>query len=65
MRRATATNNRKKDARLLYMMELASSRLPRAMELCTFVGGNRDDFFLQDVMRNCFALRTKTEPGYD
>jgi hypothetical protein len=45
-----AYNNRKKDARSLYMMELASSRLPQALELRAFVGGNRDDRFAVDVV---------------
>ena len=49
---AAAHNIRKKDAQLLYMMELASSRLPQALELRTPVRGNRDDFFANHVMRN-------------
>ncbi len=52
MKLRTSDNNRKKDARLLYMMVLASSRLPRTMELRTFICGNRDDFFAVDVRRN-------------
>ncbi len=50
MRRATALNNRKKDAQLLYTIVFASSRLPQALELRAFVGGNRDDFFAVDVI---------------
>ena len=44
-RRATATNMRKKDARLLYIMVLASSRFAAFIELRTFMASNRDDFF--------------------
>lgn len=53
--------NRKKDARLLYMIELArparraasvtSSRLPHGFELRTFICGNRDAFFAVEVMQ--------------
>ena len=57
----TPANNRKKDARLLYMMELASSRLPQALELCTFVSGNRDDFFAVDVMRHANQRSNKDD----
>ena len=40
-----ATNNRKKDARLLYIMEFASSRFAALIELCTFMASKRDELF--------------------
>ena len=48
----TAANNRKKDAHHGTYMEFASSRLPQALELCTFVSGNREDCFAVDVRRH-------------
>ncbi len=53
--KTTADNNRKEDARLLYMMELASSRLPWSGCFATIYNGNRDDFFARDVRRNFTA----------
>ena len=40
-----ATNTRKKDARLLYIMVLASSRLAALVELRTFMASKRDELF--------------------
>jgi len=41
-----AHNKRKKDARLLYMMELASSRLPLHRGCCAIIqSGKLDDLF--------------------
>jgi hypothetical protein len=48
-------NNRKEDARLLYMMELASSRFGALVELRTFMAPKRDDFFAVDVRRHAAA----------
>lgn len=45
MRRATATNNRKKEAQLLYTMEFASSRFAALIELRTFMASKRDGLF--------------------
>ena len=64
--RATATNNRKKDAHHGTYMEFAPSRLLRAMELRTFVGGNQDDFFAVDVRRHATGRsRTNREAFYE
>ncbi len=49
-----ADNNRKKDARLLYMMELASSQLPLYHGCyAILISGKRDDFFAGHVSCNC------------
>ena len=47
---AAADNNRKKDARLLYIVALASSRFAALFELRTFMASKRDDFFAMDVI---------------
>jgi hypothetical protein len=54
----TAPNTRKKYARLLYIMVLASSRFAAFIELRTFMASKRDDFFPQDVMRHWFAAES-------
>ena len=49
----TADNNRKEDARLLYMMELASCSCPRSGCSAIIYGGQEHDFFAVDVSCNC------------
>ena len=48
---STAANNEKRDARILYIMVLASPRTHYSPQ------GVRGDSFLVDVRRNWFALR--------
>ena len=60
-REPTSYNNRKKDAQLLYIIVFASSRLPQALEQGTFVGGNRDDFFANHVMRHTAERAQESE----
>ena len=48
----TADNNRKEDARLLYIMELASCSCPRSGCSAIIYGGQEHDFFAGHVSRN-------------
>ena len=50
---AAAHNNRKEDARLLYMMELASCSCPQFGCFAFICSGQEDNFFAGHVMRNC------------
>ncbi len=54
--KTTSPNNRKKDARLLYMIELASSRFAASWMPCNIFSGKRDNFFAVDVSCNCPLL---------
>jgi hypothetical protein len=56
---AAAANNRKEDAQLLYMMVLASSRLPLYHGyFAKFICSNRDGFSAVDVMRHALVSST-------